>query len=118
MPVFETKPGHRGEAVDLGLAVNVTQEAAGLGAGRARDRVHPHAAHERHVEHQSSIAHGKSGDVVTAALDGQSQAALACEVHARHDVGNPEAAHDERRPPVDHGVPKGARFVVAGIPRG
>jgi hypothetical protein len=64
------KAEHRGKTVNLCLAVHITQEAAGLGAGRAGDRVHPHAPHERHVQQQSSVADGKSRNIVTPALDG------------------------------------------------
>jgi hypothetical protein len=83
--------------------------------GRALAWVNPHAAHERHIEHQAAIAHGKSRNIVTAALDGQAKAVLAREVHARHHVGHAEAACDERRPTVDHGVPDRTRLVVAGL---
>ena len=88
-----------------------------MGAGGARGRVHPHAAHARHVEHQSSLAHGKSCNVVTAAFDGQYEAVLAREVNAGHNIGNAEAARDERGPAVDHGIPDGARIVVPGVVR-
>ena len=60
----------------LRLAVHVPQEAAGLRAGRPSDRIDPHGAHERHGEHQPSVAYGKSRDVVTATLDGQRETAF------------------------------------------
>ncbi|GEM_PF-4378376 len=108
---------HCGQAVDLSLAVQVAQQATGLGAGGAGGWVHPHSPHERQVEHQSVVTRGQAGNVVTTALDGQREALLAGEVDARHDIGHAKAACDQGGSLVDHRVPQGARVIVAGFAR-
>jgi hypothetical protein len=60
---------HRGQAVQLRLAVDVGERAAGLRPGHAPRRVHPHAAQRRHVDHQAAVAHRQPGNVVAAAAD-------------------------------------------------
>ena len=112
------EPEHRGQAVELRLAVHVAEQAAGLGARHAPRRIDPDAAHQRHVEHQPAVADGQSGDVVAAALDRQRQAVLARGVDARDDVGDAETPDDQRRTPIDHRVPDRARLVelrLAGL---
>ena len=54
---------------------------------------------------------------MTAAFYGQYEAVLAREVDARYNIGNTEAAHDERWPAVDHGIPDGARIIVPRVIR-
>ena len=58
---------------------------------------------------------GEPGDVVTAAFDGQGTRCSRAKFTARDDVGDAETTRDERRLPVDHRVPDGARFVVGEI---
>jgi hypothetical protein len=53
--------------------------------------------------------------VVAAALDREAQVVLACDVHARHHVGNPGTPEDGHRIAVDHRVPDGPGVVVAGV---
>ena len=47
---------HGGQAVHLRLAVDVAEQAPGLRARQPLPRVDPHAAHQRHVEHQAAVA--------------------------------------------------------------
>jgi hypothetical protein len=105
------------QAMELRLTVDVAEEATNLRAGDATRRVHPHAAHERHVEGEPAVAHAEAGDVVTAAFDRERHAVGACEVDAGDDVGSAEAAEHGSRAPVDHAVPEGAGGVVGGIGR-
>ncbi len=109
------EPEHRGKAVQLRLAVHVTEETAGLSARHRCSRIDPDAAHERHVEHEPAVAHGKSCDVVSTAFDGQRQAVLARNVDTRHDVGHSETPDDQRRTPIDHCVPDRTRLVVGRL---
>ena len=105
----------RGQAMKLCLAIDIAEEAPGLRAREPRRRVDPHAAHQRHVEHQAVLAHGKPGDVVAAALDRERQPVLARRANAGDDVGGTEAANDDGGAPVDHRVPQRTRIVIAGI---
>ena len=63
------EPEHGREPMDLRLRVDVAEEAAGLGVRHALRGIDPHAAHQRHVEHQPAFADGQTGDVVAAAFD-------------------------------------------------
>ena len=101
--------------MDLGLRVHVAEKAAGLSARDALGRIDPDAAHERHVEHQSALANGQPGDVVPTAFDRQLHAVLTRGIHARDDVRYAEAPCDQRRTPIDHRVPDGARLVESRI---
>jgi hypothetical protein len=56
-------------------------------------------------------------DTVTSAPDGQRQTGLPREQDAGHDIRCARAAHDQPRPPVDHGVKDGTRLVVAVVIR-
>jgi hypothetical protein len=99
----------------LSITVHISQKATGLGMGHAGALVHPDAAHERHVEHHPAVTRGEPRDVVTAAFDGQGKSVFAREIHGRYDVRDAKAAHNERRPTVYHGVPKGTRLVVCRL---
>ena len=99
----------------LRLAIDVAKQASRL---RVRDgplRLHPHAAHERHVEHQRAVGRGQARDVVAAALDAEQQVVGSRELHARDHVADAEAPHHRGGPSVDHGVPDGPGLVVAGV---
>ena len=101
--------------MELGLRVHIAEKAAGLSPRDSLSRIDPDAAHERHVEHQSALADGESGDVVSAALDRQRDGVLTRGVDARDDVGDAEAPCDQRWTPIDHRVPDRARLVESRI---
>ena len=105
-----------GEPVQLGLAVHIAEQAAGLSPRGARCRIDPHTAHQRHVEQEPAVAHGEPGNVVPAALYRQTGARLlARELDAGDDVRRPETADHERGPAIDHAVPDGACLVVPWV---
>jgi hypothetical protein len=79
--------------------------------------VHPHAVHERHVEHHGAVSRCQARDVVSAALDAKQKIVFSRKLHARDHVGDADAAHDKRRFPVDHSVPNGSGLLVAGVTR-
>jgi hypothetical protein len=86
-----------------------------LSAGYPASRIYPHAAHQRHVQHQRAVGRGQAGDVVPPALDAQQQVVLARELHAGNHVGSAQAAGDRGGVLVDHCVPHGPGFLVADI---
>jgi hypothetical protein len=63
--------------VHLRFAIHVAEQATSLRPSDLRLRVHPHATHERHVEHQSAVRRGQTRDVVAPALDAQHKPVLA-----------------------------------------
>jgi len=73
------------------------------------------ALHQREVNQQAAVDRGASGDVMSAALDGEREAAVAAEADRVADVGGIPAARDHRRPLVDQPIVHPARVVVAGI---
>ncbi len=105
---------HGGQAVQLRLAVDIAQCAAGLRARGVRLRVDPHATHQRQVDHQAAFAYRQAGDVVAATPNRDQQIVLARESKCLHDVHAADAAHDQAGTAVDHAVPDLARLVVGG----
>ena len=113
MPVVDTKPSTAARPCScVSRSTSPSRQPAWARAIRVA-RVHPDAAHQRHVEHQRAVADREAGDVVAAALDREQEAVLARERDAGDDVGHAEAARDRRRPAVDHRVPDRARRLVA-----
>ena len=98
-------PTGRGEAEELGLAIEIPPGRPAAGTGGARRRVDPHPAHRRQVDHEPAVAGPEAGHVVPPAANRQRQLMGAGEPDARDDVGHPAARHDQRRTPIDHPVP-------------
>ena len=123
-PAAQGEPGDAGrgdesqrrrKAVELGLAIHVAQEAAGLRPREPGRRIHPDATHQRHVEHHRAVGDREAGDVVAASLDRERQPMLAHELHRGDDVSHAETADHQRGAAIDHGVPEAASVVVAWI---
>ena len=106
---------HRRQPVELGLAVDVAEQTPRLRPGQPGARVHPHPAHERHVEHDGPIDYRETRDVVAAPLDRERKAVLSGKTHRRHHVSHAEAADHERGVAVDHAVPDRAAVLVDRI---
>jgi hypothetical protein len=77
--------------------------------------IDPQPLHRRKVNHQATFANRVSRDVVTAPTDGHKQVVVAGEVHSVHDIGDANAARDQRRPLIDHAVPDSAGIVIARV---
>src|SRR5207253_10710894 len=88
---------------------------AALGAGRATHWVHTHAPHARQVDHQATVADRKARHAMAAAADRHDQVVALGKSDRRHHVGDPGAADDQRRAPVDHPIMNGASAVVVVI---
>ncbi len=72
-------------------------------------------AHRREVEDDAAVVGAESGDVVTAAADGEGESGLAGVIDDRDDVGDIGGADDDTGAAVDHPVVDAAGVVVAGI---
>src|SRR5262249_12919077 len=96
--------------------VDVCQGAPGVGADGVVLRADRGAAQQRQVDDQGVVPYPEAGHAVTAAADGDLDAVLAGEPHARDHVGGVPAAGDGGGALVDHGVVDGACLVILGIP--
>jgi len=105
-----------GEAVGLGLLVEIPDQHARVGARAPALGVHVPRAHRGQVQHQAALARGVPGDVVAASADGDLEPVLAGERDRRHHLGRARGPRDERGTAVDHRVPDGACLVVALVP--
>ena len=85
---------HGGKPVPLRLAIHVPQQAPRLRAGDLPRRIHPHAAHERHVQHQRAVGHREARDVVAAALETQQESCSRANWTPAMNVRRAQAAHD------------------------
>ena len=101
-----------GQAVCLGLVVDVAPQGAALDVGGAFDRIDRDGAHFREVDHDAVVAHRGAGNVVTSASDRDLELADSGESHRGGDVGGAVAAGDESGSSVDSAVPHGAGAVV------
>jgi len=104
--------------VDLRFAIYVAEQAAGLRVGHLSLSIDPHAAHERHVEHERAVSRGQAGDVVSASLDAEEEIAFTRELNTRDYVRDAEATRDQRRSVIDHRVPYPAALFVTLVARG
>ena len=109
--------GRGGHAERDGGVIDVSPGAAGVDADGVIFRADRSAAQQRQVDDQRIVGDAQAGRVVAAASDGEFDAVLAAEPHARDDVGRVAAARDSGRMLVDHGVVDGACLVIAGIAR-
>src|SRR5262249_58588352 len=79
-------PSGRGEAMELGLAIELAPRHAGPGSHRAAPGIDVDALHEGEVEHQAAVADGLPRHAVTAAADGKLQVACARESHGTDHI--------------------------------
>src|SRR5882724_411117 len=107
--------GRHGQAMDMGLAIDIAERGAGLHARGARLRIDEHARHGREIDDDAIVAQRATPDIVAAASDGDEKIMRAREFHGVDDIGDPGAAGDEARMPVDATVPDLAGLVVACI---
>ena len=102
-----------GEAERLGLAVELAPRDPTLRAHRAPDRIDPDALHQGQVDHQPAVADAGASEAVGATAHGHQQVVVTGEVDGVEDVGHPDGAGDQARPPVDIGVPDLAGLGIA-----
>src|SRR5690606_31479804 len=105
------KAERSGQTVDLGRLVHVAQKAAGRSACCTRYRIDLDLTHEREVE-QKARTNCEAGNVVAPTLDREWNVVVAGKVDGGDDVAHVEAANDEGRTAVDHGVPDRTGFVI------
>ena len=97
-------PGRGGQAECASRVIDVTPDAAAVGAHGLRRRVHGDSPHRRQVDHERVVPHAQATRVVTAAAHGDSQPPFAGVPDGGHDVGYVGAAGDRGRTAVDHRV--------------
>ena len=99
------QPAGAGQAMGLGLVVEIAPGSAALGHRQPAHGVDLDGAHSGQVEHQTVVAGGETRDAVPAAPHGDRQALAARELNGPDHVGDPGGTHDERRVAVNRVVP-------------
>src|SRR5439155_21916540 len=124
-PAAEGQPGNagrrddtagRGEVVDRRLAVELAPGRAALDPHRPRRRVDDDPLHRREVDENAAAGGRPPGDAVTAAPDGDLEAALPAHGEGCHDVRRAAAPQDQRRSLVEAGVVDASDILVAWVP--
>jgi hypothetical protein len=104
--------------VELGLPVDVAEEASGLYARGPRLGVDEHAAESGHVERQAPVGQRGAAEVVAAAADREREPLVASELHRGHDVRGAGRLYHEGRRLLDQAVPEERRLLVAVVTGG
>ena len=97
-------PGRYGQAVELGLVVDVGERRAALHPGRLVGRIDVYAAHARQVDDDPAVARAVPGDAVAPTAYRDRQPGGACVADGGDHVGGAQAARDERGAAVDESV--------------
>jgi hypothetical protein len=103
--------------VHLRFPIHVPEQATSLRVGDLFLRVHPYAAHERHIEHQRAVGRGQACNIVSSAFDAEQEFVIARKLHGRDHVGDAEAARDGGGLSIDHGVPNASGLFIADVAR-
>ena len=101
--------------MQLSRAVEFTPGNATLRARRAKLGIDVDAFHPRQVEHQATIAHRLSRDIVPATAYCDFDSSIAGEAYCIDDIGRSKAAGDQCRPFVDQSIMDPACLVIPGI---
>ena len=107
---FGDEPQRHGQAEALRLAVDLAQETSGLDRRGPCLRVDDDPAKPRHVDGHATVHQRRARDVVTAAPNGDREAAAAGEVHRGHDVGGVGGLDDGGGGLRDRAVPQACRL--------
>ncbi len=107
-----------GQAVRLGLVVELPPGRAALRECPPAARVHAHRRHRRKIEHDTAVAGGEPGNAVRAAADRHRQPFTAGELDPADHVGDSRTAQNKRGMLVDRPVPDLPGVLVAGVSRG
>jgi hypothetical protein len=99
--------------VQLGLAVHIAEQAAGLDGRGPRLGVHEDPAQPGRVDGQPAVGQSGAGDVVANAAHREHEVVVASEVHCGDDIAGAGRLDDERRRLVDHAVPQRRRLLEA-----
>ena len=98
-------------------ASNSPRLSPGLGASGATFGVDDDPLHPRQIDHQTAIANGAPGNVVSPASHRHEQVLRPRERDRADDIVNAGAIGDHRRFLIDHTVPHFARLVIGGVAR-
>src|SRR5262249_21748893 len=103
------------QANGLGCPVELGPSYAALSARRPVGGIHFDCLHERKVDHQSIIADGCAGNIVSAPSHGGEKLVLASETDRSHDVRIIGAKRYKSGPTVNPSVPDLSPGVVADV---
>jgi hypothetical protein len=106
-----------GEPERLRLSVELAEQDAGLGPGRARLRINADAPHLPEIDHYAAVADAEARVAVAAASKRYRSLRLTREAHSRDHIGDAGTPRDERGRAVDRPVPDPAVIVVRRVSR-
>jgi hypothetical protein len=103
-----------GQAVRLGLVVDIGPDRPAANRGAASDRVHVDVVHRTEIDHDPAIDGGEAGDAVTAPAHGDGQVVAPGKGDRGEHVGDAGTTDDHSRAvPVVRSVPDLGGLVVA-----
>ncbi len=114
-PVVEMMPPVVASPKGYAAALRSPQVAPPARPRGLGDRVDPHAAHRRQVDHEGVVRRTEAGHAVRPAAHGDGQVVVGREPDRGHHVAGVGRPDDQRRAAVDHGVVDASRVVVLGI---
>jgi hypothetical protein len=105
----------RGESEGMRRMVHITQRRSPFNPNCAGIGIDANTLHQREIDDKSIIDETETGTAVAATANRDSHVVLASEIDGRDDVGDVDAACDDRRSLVDHGVVDLAYLIVVGV---
>ena len=114
-PVCEMNPAGTANPKAWVSRSSSPNEHAGLGANRSCFGIDADALHQGKVDDHAAVAHAVAGVAVAAAAHRDEKLVRAGKAHRLDHVRDAGAARDQRRVPVDRGVPHPPTLVVAVV---
>src|SRR5919197_1382998 len=99
------------------LAMTTLPSAVTTSADTRLSQDNPQPRHAGQVDHQAAVVDREPVDVVRPTAYGHLEALVAGQPYRGDDIGGVRAAHDQRRPTVDHAVVDGTGLVVRRVGR-
>ena len=111
------RPAGDGEAVKLGLPIQLSPRDAGLRSCCPRRRIDVDPPHRTQVDHQATVGHGLACNVVPAPTHRELEPLLARHVDGSRHIGCATTARNDRRPLVDQTVMDATGVFVTRVVR-
>jgi hypothetical protein len=108
-------PHRSGETARLRLAIELSEDDAGLYPCGARFGVHANDVHLRQIDQQSPVAGRMTGEAVPSAANRDQQLVVASEGERTAHVAGVRAASNQRWLAIESAVPHFARGVVLRV---
>ena len=103
--------GRHGQAVFLGLVIDVSERGARSGENPLSDWIDGDRSKAREIDHQRVVGDGGAGNVVAGTANTDREIFSVGKGQRCPDVGRAGALHNQGRAAIDHGVPNDAGIV-------